>query len=113
MPLVYATPQAGERLSYAHTRPIAVPESFSELAGPATGVVELPLRLNWTPRRYYDLSKPSSVRSLYETVLRSAIDVDDVTAYINGDLLMAVWGELRISSRIRTAWEQRFAELRP
>ena len=113
MPLVFTTPQTGERLRYTHTRPVAVPESLSEPTGPATGAVELPLRLNWTPRRYYDLSKPSSVRSLYETVLRSAIDVDDVTTYINGSLLAAVWGELRLSARIRTAWEQRFAELRP
>ena len=113
MPLEYATPRARERLSYAHTRPIAVPENFSELTGPATGAIELPLRLDWTPRRCYDLSKPSSVCSLYETVLRSAIDVDDVTAYINGDLLMAVWETLRISARIRTAWERRFPELRP
>lgn len=112
MPLVYSPPQPGERLGYAHTRPIAVPDSLSGLRGPAVGIVELPLRLDWTPRRSYSLSKRSSVRSLYEVVLRSALDVEDVEAYVNRDLLMDVWAELRIPPRIRSAWEERFPELR-
>lgn len=109
---MYSPPQPGERLGYAHTRPIAVPESLSNLRGQADGEVELPLRLDWTPRRFYNLSKRSSVRSLYETVLRSALDVKDVQAYVNHDLLIGVWVELRIPARIRTAWEERFPELR-
>jgi hypothetical protein len=66
-----------------------VPDSISELTGQTSGVVELPLRLDWTPRRSYGLSKPSSLCSLcslYETVLRSALDVNDMASFVNGNL---------------------------
>jgi hypothetical protein len=112
VPLVYAQRRPGERLGHSHTRPIAVPEDLDGLHGPARGVVELPLRVDWTPRRFYDLSRVSSVRSLYETVLRSAVHVDDVAAFVNRDRLVTVWSQLRIPARIRTIWEERFPELR-
>lgn len=113
MPPVYAQRRPGERLGYPHTRPIAVPDQLGELRGPGGGVVELPVRVDWTPRRVYDLSKASSLRSLYETVLRSAVHVEDVTAFVNQNRLVAVWGELRIPARVRQVWEERFPELRP
>jgi hypothetical protein len=112
VPLVYAQRKPGERLGYAHTRPIAVPDDLRDLHGPAHGVVELPVRVDWTPHRVYDLSRVSSIRSLYETVLRSAVRVDDVTAFVNRDLLVTVWRRLRVSIRIRAIWEERFPELR-
>lgn len=111
MPLVYARQRPGERLGYAHARPIAVPDNLSDLRGPSRGVVELPVRVNWTPRRVYDLSKVSSVRSLYETVLRSAVHVEDVTAFVNADVLVSVWAQLRIPARVRAIWEERFPGL--
>jgi hypothetical protein len=112
MPLVYAERRPGERLRYEHTRPIAVPDDIDELVGPQDGLVELPLRVDWTPRRTYDLSKASSLRSLYETVLRFAVRVEDVTAFVNRSRLVATWRQLRVPARIRQVWEERFPELR-
>jgi hypothetical protein len=98
--------------SYIHTRPIAVPDRLDDLRGPASGVIQLPTRLDWIPRAYYDLSRTSSLLSLYETVLRSAVRVDDVATILNRERLVAVWTQLRISTRIRAIWEERFPELR-
>ena len=42
--------------AYEAARPYVVIEELDELAGPATGVVELPVALDWGPRPIYDLS---------------------------------------------------------
>ena len=38
---------AQPRILYEDGRPYTVPETLEELTGPTTGVVELPLRLDW------------------------------------------------------------------
>jgi hypothetical protein len=49
-------------LNYANIRPYAVPERLEELTGPASGTVVLPGWLDWSGRRSYDLSDPTSLR---------------------------------------------------
>jgi hypothetical protein len=36
--------------TYAENRPYLLPETLGELAGPVTGVIQLPLRLDWLLR---------------------------------------------------------------
>jgi len=64
-------------------RAALVAASLAGLAGPAHGVVELPLRLFWSaPDRTFDLDQPSMLRALYETVLREASRPGDLTSYL-------------------------------
>ncbi len=90
-----------------------VAASLAELRGPATGTVELPLRLFWSsPDRTFDLGKPFMLRSLYETVLREASRQEDLTTYLNPDTLLAVWPDLYLPKGVRQAWEDEHPGLR-
>jgi prevent-host-death family protein len=94
-------------------RAALVTASLADLAGPVHGVVELPLRLFWSaPDRTFDLNQPSMLRALYETVLREASRPDDLTGYLNGEVLVAVWPDLFLPKGVRRAWEDQYPELR-
>jgi prevent-host-death family protein len=90
-----------------------VAASLADLRGPAHGVVELPLRLFWSaPDRTFDLDQPSMLQAMYEAVLREASRPDDLTSYLNGEVLLAAWPELYLPKGLRRAWEDRHPALR-
>jgi hypothetical protein len=86
---------------------------LASLRGPTTGTVVLPLRLYWSPPgRPFDLDKPFMLQSMYQTVLGEAIDPDELTTYLNGDMLVAVWRDLFLPKGVRQAWEEHHPALR-
>ena len=88
--------------------------SLADLRGPAEGTVELPLRLFWSsPDRTFDLSIPYMLRSLYETVLVEASRPEDLSTYLDGATLVALWPHLHLPKGVRQAWEERHPVLRP
>jgi len=103
----------GPRYQSRPGRRALVAASLADLRGPAKGTVELPLRLFWSsPDRTFDLGKPFMLRSLYETVLREASRQEDLTTYLNGDTLIAVWADLYLPKGVRQAWEDEHPDLR-
>jgi hypothetical protein len=93
-------------------RPVLVAGTLRELTGPATGMVELPQRLWWHPRRAFDLGHHDSLLWMYENVLREAVRVDELRGYLHGPTLLRVWPELNLPRGVRAAWEARHARLR-
>ena len=90
-----------------------VAADLADLRGPAEGIVELPLRLFWSAAdRTFDLSDSDILRSMYEKVLREAIRVDELTTYLNGGRLIAVWPDLFLPRDVRRAWEDQHPALR-
>ncbi len=89
-----------------------VPSSLDDLRGPASGIVELPVRLYWSGSRQFDLADPHQVAGMCEAVLDAAVTIDDVARYLNADLLARVWPVLGMSRVNRDAWESRFPVLR-
>ncbi|GAB7101769.1 hypothetical protein JCM4814A_00830 [Streptomyces phaeofaciens JCM 4814] len=89
-----------------------LPDTLEDLAGPAHGLVELPLHVAWSGLRFYDLDRPRQCMSLYRTVLTEGQRAD-ITAFLNRDLLLAQWPRMRtmISRHVRDAWEAAFPEL--
>lgn len=86
---------------------------LADLRAPAQGIAELPLRLLWSaPDRRFDLGDREALRLMYETVLREAIHHDELTGYLNGDTLIAVWRELYLPAGVRQAWEEHHPALR-
>lgn len=86
---------------------------LASLRGPASGTVELPLRLYWSSLdRTFSLDKPFSRRWLYQVVLREASRPEDLTGYLNADLLAALWPELALPRGVRQAWEEHHPVLR-
>jgi hypothetical protein len=85
------------------------------LSGPSAGQVELPVWLFWSGRdRSFDLGDADERAWLYETVLREAARPDDLMAYLNGDVLVSIWPEIRmrLPEGVRLAWEAKHPQLR-
>ena len=93
-------------------REALVVTDLADLQGPATGTVELPLWLCWYPDRTFDLGEPGMLRWMYQTVLREAARAEDLTTYLNGDLLVALWRDLFLPKGVRRAWEDQHPALR-
>jgi hypothetical protein len=91
---------------------VIVPASLDDLRGPASGVVELPVRLYWSGSRQFDLADPHQVADMCEAVLDAAATTGDITCYLNAGLLIRAWPVLGMSRLKRDAWESRFPVLR-
>jgi hypothetical protein len=88
-------------------RRVLVVRNLADLRGPARGTLTLPLRLFWSPPgRVFDLDDPFMLRSMYQIVLGEAIRAEELTAYLNRDLLLTVWGDLYLPKGVRRAWEE-------
>jgi len=113
MPMVTvraATPRA--RYQARPGRDALVATDLADLRGPTTGTVELPLRLFWYPDRTFDLGDPGMLRWVYQTVLREASRLEDLTTYLDGDTLVARWRDLALPKGVRRAWEDQHPVLR-
>jgi hypothetical protein len=93
-------------------RPVIMPASLDDLRGPASGVVELPVRLYWSGSRQFDLADPHQAADMCEAVLDTAATAGDIARYLNADLLTRVWPVLGMGRAKRDAWESRFPVLR-
>jgi DNA invertase Pin-like site-specific DNA recombinase len=108
-------PAAAAHLAPYQARPgrrVLVIDDLADLRGPAAGTVELPIRLFWYPNRTFNLEEPGIMRWLYQIVLREASRPDDLTSYLNGDALIALWPDLRLPKGVRRAWEDQHPSLR-
>lgn len=106
---------AGRHASAPAPRPlrsVIVPDSLDDLRGPASGVVDLPVRLYWSGPPRFDLADPHQAADMYEAVLDTAATIEDITGYLNADLLLRVWPVVGMSRAKRDAWESRFPALR-
>src|SRR5881394_4304181 len=90
-----------------------VAASLADLRGPAEGTVELPIWLFWSsPDHTFDLGDQDMRRWLYQTVLREAGSLEDLTAYLDGGTLIALWPNLDLPNGVRQAWEEQHPVLR-
>jgi hypothetical protein len=64
---------------------------LGELAGPVTGAIQLPLRLDWSERAVFHLDDPAERNVMYERVIREATQADDLRSYLNETVLRQVW----------------------
>jgi hypothetical protein len=97
--------------TYGNRKPYMVAESLSELRGPTEDTVTLPQHLDWSGNSTYDLSKPARLASMYRTVLNEATSAEDLSAWIDGQVLIQLWPTLWLPAQLRRLWENRFPEL--
>jgi len=77
------------------------------------GTVRLPLRLYWSGSSPgFDLGETFLRRWLYEIVLREAASPEDLTSYLDGGTLVALWPDLYLPKGVRQAWEELHPALR-
>ena len=106
------TPAETSRARY-QSRPgrhAVVAASLADLKGPTEGTVELPIWLFWYPDRTFDLDEPGMLPWVYQVVLREASSTEDL-AYLNGEMLTALWPDLYLPKGVRQAWEDQHPEL--
>jgi hypothetical protein len=108
--------QAAVRVAPYQARPgrrVLVALSLADLRGPVTGPVELPLRLFWSGTgRTFDLGDPGTRQWVYETVLQEASRPADLTDFLDGPTLVALWPALFVPKGVRRAWEDQHPVLR-
>lgn len=92
-------------------RRAVVATSLAQLHGPTSGVVELPHRLFWQSDRRIDLDKPALLAWVYETVLREAVTVEELSTWLDAETLIRLWPDLFVPSGVRMAWEDRYPVL--
>ena len=114
VPMVTTQPDASRaRHESRPGRHAVVVASLADLRGPAEGTVELPIWLYWSsPDHTFDLGDPDMRCWLYQIVLREASRLEDLTAYLDGDTLVALWPDLYLPKGVRQAWEDRHPVLR-
>jgi hypothetical protein len=84
---------------------------LADLRGPADGSVELPIWLFWHPNRIFDLDDRAIRRWVYQIVLREASRPEDLTTYLNGEILVELWPDLPLPRGVRRAWEEQHPSL--
>ena len=91
-----------------------LPGTLAELAGPTEGIVVLPLHLAWSGLRAFDLGDEKLLLGMYRIVLLNG-KYQDFVRYLDASQLIAYWPTLHkmLGRGVRTAWEARFAQLRP
>ena len=106
-----AVDRAARGSRYADQRHYVLPASLADLHGPAGGQVTLDRSLDWSGDPTYDLDDPGDLQVMYQTVLNEATTADDLSRWLNADVLRRVWPVLWLPVRVRTLWQARFSEL--
>jgi hypothetical protein len=89
-----------------------LPRSLDDLTGPDHGTIQLPLHVAWLGLTAFDVTRPKRCMSMYHIVLTEG-QREDLTAYINRQLLVTHWPILRrlVGRIIRDVWESASPEL--
>ena len=87
-----------------------LPAKIDELAGPASGVVMLPMHLSLPGLRECDISEDSTRRSMYGLLLSQGKH-NDIVRFINATLLVADWPSIAgsLEPKLRMCCERRLA----
>jgi hypothetical protein len=99
-----------DRVLYRDVVPYETPTSLTSLRGPASGMLELPITVQWGPTRTFDLSDTGQRRMAYRALVREGTPAFQ-EALLNRTLLFQEWPNLILPRRCQILWEQRFPEL--
>ena len=85
-------------------RPFVVPASLAELDGPTvSGRIRLPLHLDWSSDREYDLDDPADRARVYEIVVREGT-LDDLRTFVDPLCLTDTLQRMFLPTAIAEAW---------
>jgi hypothetical protein len=89
-----------------------VPNTLSDLNGPNSGRLYMPVRLVWSGPNDFDIADPKERLTLYRTLLDCGQRVD-IIRYVNAELLCHDWPRIRrlTSRHLIAVWERCLPEL--
>ncbi|TFD75413.1 hypothetical protein E3T54_11820 [Cryobacterium sp. Sr8] len=99
-----------KKFVYANAIEYEVPGSLNELAGPSSGVLDLPRTIYWGPEKTVDLADPIDLQRMYQALVRTGTR-EEQERWLNRDLLIATWPTLVLPVRCTAQWESKFSEL--
>lgn len=100
-----------ERVRFRDLKPYEVVASLDDLHGPAEGTIHLPIWVRWLDDGDIDVTDLGGARLAYQALL--AEGTDEIQAQLmNKTILLRLWPQLSLDSRVRDLWEERFPELR-
>jgi hypothetical protein len=88
-----------------------VPKALEDLKGPASGVREVPIHLDWGPDRRYDVADDASCAMLYQLTLQNSGSIEEMGDILNAGRLVGLWPSMRLPDRCRQLWEASFPQL--
>lgn len=94
-----------------YAKPVVAPERLDLLRGPTSGVVRLPVHLDWSGQSEYNLDNPGRIIDFYRAVINEASSPDDLHTYLNHAALLRLWSYMWLPRIVRQTWEERFPEL--
>lgn len=97
--------------SFAEVKPYEVVDSLAELHGPEHGGLRLPVELAWGGRTVFDLEDEYDRTAVYKIVLEEGTK-QHLRELVNGQLLTAIWNQMRPARPVRALWEKHFPQLR-
>ena len=84
-----------------------MPHALTDLHGPTTGSIGLPMTLFWSGPKpqdvRWDVTDLDRRRDLYEIVLVEGT-LDDIVTLIDGPALLEVWDRMFLPRHVRAAW---------
>jgi hypothetical protein len=99
------SPAARSDRPTSRSRASEPPADWEPSTGPASGIVELPLRLYWSDdHRRFDLADESDRRLLYQIVLTEGTD-EDVREFLHWPTMLMIWDELWLPAAVHDAWD--------
>lgn len=105
-----SVPNEMPRIFFADTIPIETPERLSDLRGPETGFLDLPLTVYWGPDRHYPIHNDALRMTAYQEILNRA-SVEELCRFVNENTLRRLWKDIPLPTRVRVLWETKFPEL--
>ncbi|WP_231443619.1 transcriptional regulator [Brevibacterium zhoupengii] len=100
-----------ERVRFRDLKPYEVVASLDDLHGPAKGTISLPIWVRWLDDGDIDLTDLGGARLAYQALLAEGTDAIQAQL-MNKEILLRLWPQLSLDSRVRNLWEERFPELR-
>ncbi|BFU46879.1 hypothetical protein [Krasilnikovia sp. MM14-A1004] len=94
-----------------YAKPVVVPDRLDLLAGPTSGVVNLPRHLKWSGSSRYELDQPGRIADMYRAVINEAASPTDLHTYLDRAALTHLWPRMWLPVAVRQMWEERFPEL--
>jgi hypothetical protein len=82
-----------------------VTDNLEDLHGPTRGLVTLPSRLTGDQEVVFDLDDPDQGGRMYEIVLQHAAVDEDLTEFLDAELLLQWWPRLTLPVLLRELWE--------
>ncbi|QPK81499.1 hypothetical protein G7Y41_01150 [Schaalia sp. ZJ405] len=104
------TTREAPRIFFADLIPIETPDRLSDLQGPKSGYLDLPISVYWGPTSRLPINTDNDLICAYQEVIYRGTK-EELCEFLNEEHLRRLWHLIHPSDRVRNLWESKFPEL--